>query len=288
MNTSPIPCLPLLPNIARASCPDPLARKENYWSSYIWKLNNCLQYPLRDLFIDLRYGNILFPDKTLDCGEMGYDGTNFTMNICGTDYDKVWCQITEHTYSPGEDEFITLHRTGRCGAGGTYAEAKTDYEDAPTYASFEDRHLNWYAKYGADVFGIEGKQLFNYYDTSDIVYVESALIKFYFSSIVLENTTTNPILRIYKYDYGDAVDEDDYSGGTLIATRTFTTADEGTWVEMAISADDVTVEGESHYRFALGAMEDLDYFPEPTDGQTIQQYMRLLSSSTIRLVVQGC
>jgi len=219
---------------------------------------------------------------------MKYNGTNFTMNICGTDYDRVWCQITEHTYNPQEDDFITLHRTGTSGAGGTYAEAKTDYEDDPNYASFEQHYLNWYARNVADTFRIEGRQLFNYYDTSDLVYVDSAIIKLYFNDIDLENTTVDPILRIYKYDYGDAVDEDDYSGGTLIATRTFTTADEDTWVEMSISADDVTVEGTSKYRFALGAMEDLDYFSEPDIDETIQQYMRLLDPNGIKLVVQGC
>ena len=288
MKTPQIPTLPIPPHIPRACCPDPEAKIENYWSCYLWKLNRCLWYPFSDMFLDMRYSNILFPDKTLDWGEMKYDATNFTINISGTDYDKAWCQIAEHTYNPQEDDFITLNRTATTSVGGTYTQAKTLYEDSPNYTTYEQHYLNWYAKYTGDIFGIEGRQLFNYYNTSDLVYVESAIIKVYATDVDLENTTVDSILRIYKYDYGDAVDENDYRGRTLIATRTFTSADVNTSVEMAISADDVTVGGESHYRFALGAMEDLSYFPQPATDETIQQYLRFLDPNGVKLVVQGC
>ena len=166
MKTTPCPNLPRPPDIMRAQCPE--AKPINYFSDYLWKFNRALNINFPWMYYDMRYSFCHFPDKTLDCGEMKYDATEFTMNICGTDYTKTWTVPTVYVYhSTSTASYIAKYGEYRK----DWSLAWDDYDNDPSWVgppSFASSVL-WgaYQAANGDFYNeVGGRQLALQFDTS--------------------------------------------------------------------------------------------------------------------------
>jgi len=280
MKTPAVPHLPRPPDITRASCPDDRARPINYLADYFWRRN--LAFPFFSIFLDLYYGHCLFPDKTVDYGEITYDGTDLTINIEGTEYTRVWTSDEIEFSRLSGDNYIL-----RRGDASTYEDCKTDYEDNPYWAVLEstsDARPMWgnedrYPQ--TPRYRIIAWQFYLDYDTSSLSSVATAKLVFSVGQVIRMTTDEYPMVYIYEHDFG-TLDTGDWTGGTKIAEREFTDDDEGTDVEISIDPSHVNPDGHSKFRITLKRIVELDYWPGPSDPTYYQHDPRC---PTVKLVV---
>ena len=185
-----------------------------------------------------------------------------------------------------EDEDNSLTRIGD---GATYAAAKTDYENAPTYGnpsnSSNDLNVQWNVYYytgSARPYAIQATQFYLKFDTSDWSGVFDAKFKISGMAIYREDWPDNPVLQIYEYNYNEPFGSGDWTGGTKIAEQEIPVGD--TTAEIIIDSTRVNVGGNSKYRFTLKATTDLDYFPGPPDDN-IWEGLWILAT-TVKLAIR--
>jgi len=167
----------------------------------------------------------------------------------------------------------------------TYEEAQANYEDDPTWeieTKGDDLYVRWGASQPYIYYTIWVRNTYISFNTTSISEVQTAQIFLdYVTCPGLDSGS--PILYIYKHDFGDTLESGDWTGGTLIAQRTFTTADNLQDVTIDIDPADVTPGGYSRYRFAWKRTVDFDYFAEedlPAQDLLAADYVKLKLSAT--------
>ena len=175
----------------------------------------------------------------------------------------------------------------RIGWGSTYAAAKTDYTDDPTwYApvnSSNDLITQWYVSYTSspDEYGVIAVQNFLKFDTSAWSGIFDAKFKISGMTITQAGWTENPILQIYEYNYNEPFGSGDWTGGTKIAEQELTAG--STSAEIIIDSTKVNVGGDSKYRFILKAITDENFFPTAPNG--ISDYLWVIATD-VKLAVR--
>ncbi|GAH65200.1 unnamed protein product, partial [marine sediment metagenome] len=187
-----------------------------------------------------------------------------------------------------------LSRTGRGAAGADYDAAKSDYGNDPSYYKAEwviDCVIDWSCRYYAlsppdDYYSITGQQTYLSFDTSGVSKVSAAKFSVSVSDVLKDGTEENPTLYIYKQDWTNSYDSGDWYGGTLIAQREFTIADEGNTVEIEIDPSDVTTGDISKYRFTFGRIASPGYWPDPAGVGENEQIRNRLDFTTVTLKIK--
>lgn len=164
-----------------------------------------------------------------------------------------------------EDEDNYLPRVGE---GVTYAAAKTDYTDDPTWFnpvnSINDLQLQWNSYYyPGPSYDVTATQTYLKFDTSAWSGIFDAKFKISGMTITQDEWTENPVLQIYEYNYNEPFGSGDWTGGTKIAEQELLAG--STSAEIVIDHTKVNVGGDSKYRFVLKAITDEDFFPTAPD-----------------------
>lgn len=254
MNTPPVLHLPRPPLIPRARCECGRDR-HNYLSSYCWYLNRALRFGFNPMYLDIRYGSLYFDDdRTTDCGEMKFDASDLTMNICGTEYTHS-IGVYSTTFIR---ETISPELIKRLGTGVNCAESWTDYTDDPTYTA-EDSPSSSYNLIQLRQLSLGGHQARSFkeylkFDTSAAdPDPTSATLRIRITTFDKSAGLGDPTLQIYSQDWGDEVDTDDKTGGSLVASQVISAAGA---VELDVGTGSVTVGGDSKYRVTLEEIEN--------------------------------
>jgi len=249
MKTTPCPNLPRPPDIMRAQCPE--AKPINYLSDYLWKINRELYRFFPWIFYDLRYGYCLFPDKTLDYGEIKHDGTNLHINILGNDYTNI--TVFYETYD--ESYKVVVSRDGYSEEGGSADDAWDDYFSDPTwnvlsglsYTSLGIGHIYRWQAYA-------GKTYYKF-DTSGASLSPTSALLTLTCDVDLRGEVANPTLRVYSQDFGASADSGDWLGGVLVASQEVADGDDQT-IELSISTDYVNIGGDTKFKISLDAVDN--------------------------------
>lgn len=221
MKTTPCPNLPRPPDIMRAQCPE--ANPINYLSDYLWKFNRALNIRFPWMYYDMRYGFCLFPDKTLDCGEMKYDATEYTINICGTDYTKAWTVPIVYVYHTSATAPL-IDKVGKYRKD--WELAWDDYDNDPTWGGGNSAAIRWgaFTPANGDFYNqVGGQQLALQFDTSTTEASPVTItLRLDVEDVVSEDLGT-PAVKLYRLD--EEVDAethwgytDNYIGETSIPT----------------------------------------------------------------------
>jgi len=256
MKTTPYPNLPRPPDIMRAQCPE--ANPINYLSDYLWKFNRTLNTYFPWIYYDMQYGRPFFDDdRTTDCGEMKFDSSDLTMNICGTEYTHsigVYTQtFRRETISP---EFIR-----RKGEGVDCAASWTDYIGSPTYTA-ETYFFTTFNIIQLRQLSLGGEQArsLKYYLKFDTSAADpdptSATLRIYIDQFSKSAGLDDPNLQVYSQDWGEEVDTGDRTGGSVVASQVIGESDEDTFIELDVGTDSVTIGGDSKYRLTFEEIED--------------------------------
>lgn len=293
MKTTPCPNLPRPPDIMRAQCPE--AKPINYLSDYLWKFNNALFRNFSWMYRDLRYGALQFDDdRTLDCGEMKYDSSNFTMNICGTDYTSATTTTT--SYNAEEIDPRQVQEYGvSCDPDADIDEGWDDYTNDPTYRTYKwfgvgkhiiGRYYTYTYPPGCGGLGyfMRGDKAYVTFDTSGAAAnPSSALIRFYLWVVDFDDPV-EPTIKLYSQDWGDAVDTGDWtSTESLESTQVVSESDVESYIDMAVSTDSLNIGGDSKYKFSLQCIEDRSI---PTDSNKSGSYL-WFKTITLRISYLG-
>lgn len=174
----------------------------------------------------------------------------------------------------------------RRGEAASYALAKTDYEDDPSYSgpsALKDVSVIWRLDRTSTKYIIRAYQSYATFDTRNAGSVNSAKFVMKNVTVGLQDVAENPILYIYKFDYGDAVDSGDWTGGELIKEREFTIEeDDSDEIEISINISDVTRGDYSKFMFSLEKIVNLDYWTDPgAPGQASHS----IKCATLKLVI---
>jgi len=70
------------------------------------------------------------------------------------------------------------------------------------------------------------------------------------------------ILRVYKQDWGDDIDIDDWTGGTLVGTLSLPDGTETGWKEVTLDSSAVTLGGNTKLRIASDQVETIESTPD--------------------------
>lgn len=188
----------------------------------------------------------------------------------------------EYSPLPGGGYYI------RRGEGTNYTIAKSDYEDDPSYSgpsTYKDVVVTWRVDAIAitEDYLIRAYQSYAAFDTRNTMSVNSVKFVMEYVYVTLQDVTENPVLYIYKFDYGDAVDSEDWTGGELIKQREFTEEeDDSDEIEISINPSDVTRGGYSKFMFSLEKIVNLDYWTDPgVPGQADHT----VTCTTLKLVI---
>jgi len=146
----------------------------------------------------------------------------------------------------------------------SYADAKIDYENSPDYGTgeYNDYFPAWMIERGSgsEEYQVIGINSYASFDTSAVTAVRNARLKFTDLNMVMEDVSENPVVEVYKQDYG-TLDSSDWTGGTKVGEKIFTK--EGGTFYVDLDPTSITTEGTSEYRITLKAITDTDYWPEP-------------------------
>jgi len=168
----------------------------------------------------------------------------------------------------------------------TYNLAKSDYEDNPYFSgplAVKDVVVTWRVDVSVSGYYIRAYQSYAAFDTRNAGAVNSAKFVMEDVDVGLIDVAENPILYIYKFDYGNEVDSGDWTGGELIKEREFTIEeDDSDEIEISINASDVTRGDYSKFMFSLEKIVNLDYWTDPgVPGQADHN----VKCTTLKLVI---
>lgn len=272
MKTTSCPNLPRPPDILRAQCPE--ARPINYLSDYLWKFNRALNIYFPWMYYDMRYGRPYFDDdRTLDCGEMKYDATEHTINICGTDYTKTWSVPTVYVYHFASTAPFIQKR-------GEYRKdwelAWDDYDNdpswrgGPTTGSATLRWGAWQIADGNYYNEVGGHQLALQFDTSatDPSPVTITL-RLDVETVVSEDLGT-PAVKLYRLD--EVVDPEthwDYTDNYISETSISAAGN----YDISLTESDINIGGTTRLLVKLSSTDVSQ--PTPADW-SITEYNELL------------
>jgi hypothetical protein len=196
--------------------------------------------------------------------------------------------LGENEYSPIGGNYLRNIR--RAASEDTYVDTKDKYENDPgycqAYPTSYDILLRWTIwnsdQPGSMHYQLGAHQAYSKFDTRNVTSVSTAKLTIPVNEVRLTNVTENPIVYIYKYDFGDSLECADWEGGSKIAEREFTSDDDDTDVDIILSSDDVVTSDYTRYRFTMKKIEELDYWPEPLPRE---DYGHTIICNNIKLVL---
>lgn len=319
MRTLSVIDLPRPPRITRARCAECATREMPlpplfFLSDYLWKFNNALPQFFLPMYLDFRYGFVLFRSDVPDYGwtypdyippgELTIPSGELSVNVDGTTYGKMWdsdihevsavdavsvaelVSVDAPTWTTQDFNSvnITPNHVQRWGymclsEGAPYCSVGYDnYISSPQYRTFTQR-LN---QCGGIFHGYAKRVSYSTLSTTDSPYAdecshlgalavlaEKLCLKFDTTGALPGATTAslavyvkcmythgsqpgNPVLTLYKYDYGDDVDVGDWAGGELLQTQEITAT--GLY-NLSVSPDDVNIGGLTKLKLSLQQMD---------------------------------
>lgn len=258
MKTTPCPELPCPPWIIPMICCDdasrePPAEEINYLSCYLCRLHRALNKSFPYVFYDMKYGNFMFPDKTLDYGEMKHDGTNLHINIAGTDYTDVTWESPMRIYHYYNNA-PTIYKWGTL--QDTISEAWASFDAAPVDGGegvLTDYTTTWSIWQVDSRYIAKGREICLVFDTSSAP-SDASTITLTTKVDLIRDDFGDVYLKLYKLD--EAFSTSHWrTGGDYVTQKQITSTGN---VSIDLTIDDINTDGYTRFRCTLPEIVDND------------------------------